>query len=124
MAKYLDLNTSFRIANGESNIIVEDIKAICKDLERLFNTSKGTVPFNRGYGSSVKQLLFENNLQPADVSMFLYQDITTFEPRVQMSPGDISITQTNKNTYTVSCTFTVPSLNGVEATLNTTLVNE
>ena len=55
MAKYLDLNTSFRIANGESNIIVEDIKAICKDLERLFNTSKGTIPFNRGYGSSVKQ---------------------------------------------------------------------
>ena len=111
MPKYIDINSSYKLSNTESSAIVTDIKSICKDLERLFNTPKGSVPFNRAYGTSLRNLLFENNLNPADVVVFLYQDITTFEPRVELNPSDIEIIQTDKNTYTVNCKFTVPSFN-------------
>ena len=111
MPKYIDINSSYRLSNAESSAIVTDIKSICKDLERLFNIPKGSVPFNRAYGTSLRNLLFENNLNPADVVVFLYQDITAFEPRVELNPSDIEIIQTDKNAYTVNCKFTVPSLN-------------
>lgn len=111
MPKYVDINTSYRLSNAESQAIITDMKAICQDLERLFNTPKGSVPFNREYGTSLRNLLFENNLNPADVTIFLYQDITLFEPRVELNPSDIQIIQTDKNAYTITCKFTVPSLN-------------
>lgn len=123
MPKYLDLNKSFKLKNSEANVILTDMKAICQDLERLFNTPKGSVPFNRAYGTSLRYLLFENNLNPADVAIFLYQDITDFEPRVDLNPSDISITRKDLNTYVINCKFTVPSLNNLPGMVTTSLTD-
>lgn len=111
MPKYLDLNTSYKLMNGQAQAVITDIKAICQDLTRLFKTPKGSVPFNRAYGTSLRNLLFENNLNPADIIVFLYQDITDFEPRVELNPSDIVIQRSDVNTYVLTCNFTVPSLN-------------
>lgn len=124
MPKYQDLNTSYRKSNTDGTIELVDLQAIKKNLERLFTTGKGEVPFNRDYGTSLKNLLFENNLDPADIRMFLYMDITTFEPRVSLNPADIEIVQVDYNTYAVSCNFTVPSLNNIAGTAQSLIQNE
>lgn len=123
MPKYSDLNTSFRKTLADNQSVLIDIQNIKKNLERLFMTGKGDVPFNRSYGTSLKTLLFENNLDPADVRMFLYMDITTFEPRISLNPVDIDIVKDN-NQYIVTCNFTVPSLNNAVGTAQSILTNE
>lgn len=118
MVKYKDLNTSFR-DNYDNNVVVKDLDSIKKNLERLFHTKKGDVPFNRDYGTSLYELLFENNLTATDITMFLYMDITTFEPRVTLSPADITIDRLDNNTFRINCYFTVPSLNNTPGSLTT-----
>lgn len=124
MVKYSDLNTSFRASPAENNSVLYDLNAIKKNLERLFTTGKGDVPFNRQYGTILKTLLFENNLDPADVKMFLYMDITDWEPRVNLNPSDIVIEKKNNNQYLVTCSFSVPSLGGTTSTVQSTITNE
>lgn len=123
MPKYSDLNTSFRKTLANNQSVLLDIQSIKKNLERLFMTGKGDVPFNRNYGTSLKTLLFENNLDPADIRVFLYMDIKEFEPRVSLNPADIDIVQ-DKNQYIVTCNFTVPSLNNAAGTAQSILTNE
>lgn len=123
MPTYIDLNTKFKsdALNDRSSII--DIANIKDSLERLFTTGKGEVPFNRNYGTSLKSLLFESGLDPSDVVMFLYMDIKEFEPRVILNPADISIQQKDRNTYEVSCTFTVIGVEGNPQTITTSVIN-
>lgn len=122
MSTYIDLNTKFKsnALNDKSSIV--DIANIKDSLERLFTTSKGEVPFNRNYGTSLKSLLFETGLDPSDVVMFLYMDIREFEPRVVLNPADISIEQTDRNTFTVSCTFTVVGVEGNPQTVTASVI--
>ena len=68
-------------------------------------TPKGSVPFNREYGTTLYSLLFENNVDPADIVAFIYADIEDNEPRVELSPADIYIYKTDRNTYEVNVTF-------------------
>ena len=82
-------------------------------------TPKGSVPFNREYGTTLYSLLFENNVDPADIVAFIYADIEDNEPRVELSPADIYIYKTDRNTYEVNVTFTVPSLNNVSSSVST-----
>lgn len=124
MPKYVDLNTSFRKTPADINSTLVDLEAIKKGLERLFTTAKGEVPFNRNYGTSLKSLLFENDLDPSDIRMFLYMDITEFEPRISLNPADIDIVKINLNTFAVSCTFSVPSLNGMVSSIQTLVNND
>ena len=91
MAKFSDLNVSFRTSPTNNVVVLTDLANIKKSLERLFSTGKGDVPFNREYGTSLKTLLFENNVDPSDVEMFLYMDISRFEPRVRLNPANIAI---------------------------------
>jgi phage baseplate assembly protein W len=124
MTRYTDLNKDFGLSFKNSKVTVEDITVIKKNLERLFNTGKGEVPFNRNYGTSLKSLLFENNLDPSEVSMFLYMDITECEPRVDLSPVDINITKLDVNTYNVDVTFRIPDLNNVIASVSSTIIRD
>lgn len=124
---YEDLNTKF-IANTTNNPdeiypTLNGLKSIKQGLERLLTTPKGHDPFNREYGSSLYNLLFENISSLSAVQMFLYMDITKWEPRVNISPGEIEITQLNNNSYYVSCNFTV---NGYEISgnISTTISKE
>lgn len=123
MAKYIDLNTSFRQSLNNNDCVLTDLNVIKKNLERLFQTTKGTIPFNRNYGSSLYNLLFENNVEPSDIRTFLYMDITEFEPRVNLNPADIDITKKDLYTYIVTCTFTVPSLNNISSTVQSVITN-
>lgn len=119
MTTYSDLNTKFNTSNAELNSVIYDLNAIKQNLERLLMTPKGTVPFNREYGTNLYSLLFENNVDPADIVAFLYADIDENEPRVSLSPADIQVYKTDRNSYEVSVTFTVPSLNNVSSSVTT-----
>lgn len=124
MPKFLDLNTAFTKTPADTQSTLVDIQAIKSNLERLFMTTKGEVPFNRNYGTSLKSLLFENNLDPSDIRMFLYMDITEFEPRVSLNPADIEIVKTGLNTCVVTCTFNVPALNGTVSSVQSVVNND
>lgn len=115
MSTYQDINTSFNGNTYDSPIAISDLEDIKLGLERLFTVGKGEVPFNRNYGTTIKSLLFENNLDPSDVRMFLYMDVTTFEPRITLNPADITIEKIDNNSYLVSCVFRVPGLNNVSS---------
>lgn len=121
MTTYSDLNTKFNTSNGEKSSVLYDLKAIKQNIERLLTTPKGSVPFNRDYGTNLYSLLFENNVDPADIIVFLYADIDECEPRVQLSPADISIYKVDRNSYEVDVTFSVPSLNNVTSSVMTTI---
>lgn len=121
MTTYSDLNTKFNTSNAELNSVIYDLNAIKQNLERLLMTPKGTVPFNREYGTNLYSLLFENNVDPADIVVFLYADIDENEPRVSLSPADIQIYKIDRNSYEVNVTFTVPSLNNVSSSVITTI---
>lgn len=84
-------------------------------------TPKGSVAFNRDYGSNLYSLLFENNVDPSDIATFLYADIEDFEPRVELNPADIYIYKTDRNSYEVNVTFRVPSLNNISSSVITQL---
>lgn len=115
MSTYQDINTSFTGDTYNSTIAITDLEDIKSGLERLFITGKGEIPFNRNYGTTLKSLLFEKNLDPSDVRMFLYMDITTFEPRITLNPADIEINKLDNNSYIISCIFRVPGLNNASS---------
>jgi len=119
MDTYIDLNQDYLTSANETSVIVTDTKNVIESLTRLFMTGKGEVPFNREYGTSLKSLLFETNLDPADIANYLYMDITTWEPRVTLNPADINIVQRDNNSYEVFCTFTVIGVNGNPQTIST-----
>lgn len=122
MAKYPDLNVYFKkVSVNPANIT--GVETVRQALERLLSTGKGEVPFNRDYGSSLKQLLFESNYSEDDIAVFLYQDICEFEPRVELNPNDISIIQEDMHTYSVSCSFLVPDLNETVASISTLITD-
>lgn len=118
---YIDLNVSF--ANGSNEYVyLEDTKDIVKSLERLFNTRQGSVPFNRSYGSSLWNLLFENqDVQTYQIAMLIYQEIQVFEPRVKLSPSDITIFQSDEHSYEIEVIFKIPSLDNIIGKINSTI---
>lgn len=117
---YIDLNVSFA-AGSNDFVYVEDTKDIVKSLERLFNTKIGSVPFNRSYGSSLWNLLFENGLETYQIATLIYQEIQTFEPRVKLTPADVALIKKDEHTYEIEVLFSVPSLNDLTGQINTTI---
>ena len=118
---YEDLNSKYFNTNTAENQVptTANIESVKKGLERLLTTPKGHNPFNREYGSSLYDLLFNNNLSAPDVQMFLYMDITTWEPRLEISPMDIDITKIDNNTYRVTCQFVYKNIaSGVSTVLS------
>lgn len=121
MATYTDLNASYTPRNTKTSPTAKNMEDIKRSLLRLFTTPKGSVPFNRNYGSGLYEMLFENELNLHDVRMFLYLDIQNYEPRVSLSPMDISIERLDNHTYQVECNFTVPSLGGASGNVSTSI---
>ena len=93
-------------------------------MERFLNTPKGHNPFDRDYGCSLYDLLFKTNVSSHDIQMLLYMDITNYEPRVSLSPGDIKIIKLDNNTYEVNCNFKVPQYNNIITNVSTTIAKE
>ena len=123
MPIYCDLNSEFLTNQNETRPTAEDLKDIKQNLERLFMTGKGEVPFNREYGTSLKSLLFDTNVDTESIKMFLYMDIQQFEPRVTISPQSLDIRKVDNNTFQVTCNFTVPSLNYTAASAQAVVSN-
>lgn len=124
---YEDINTKF-VPTADTNQAevyptVEGLESIKQGLERLLLTPKGHNPFNREYGSSLYNLLFENNVDLSTIQMFLYMDITRWEPRVSISPGEILVDRVDTNTYIVGCNFIIKDYN-VSASVRTTISKE
>lgn len=124
MSTYSDLNSSFRPSNKNLSILLYNMDNIKDSLIRLFTTGKGECPFNREYGTSLKSLLFENDVDTSTARMFLYMDITTWEPRVSVYLQDITIEKEDEHTYVVGCTFTVPGLNNAAGSTETTITDQ
>ena len=123
MSTYTDLNPNFKTDAINTNCTTADLQTVRDSLERLLTTTKGSVPFNREYGTSLKTLLFENNVSPADIAAYLYMDITSWEPRVTLNPADIDIIQIDRNSFHVTCTFTVLGINGNPQTVSTVITS-
>lgn len=124
---YEDLNTKF-VAYTNENLtdlspVVNEINSIKQGLERLLTTPKGHNPFNREYGSSLYSLLFENSAAITSIQMFLYMDITNWEPRIDLNPSSIEIEMIDPNTYKISCDFIVKPYN-VATAISTTITRE
>ena len=124
---YEDLNTKF-VAYTNENLtdlspIVNEINSIKQGIERLLTTRKGHNPCNREYGSSLYSLLFENSAAITSIQMFLYMDITNWEPRIDLNPSSIEIEMIDPNTYKISCDFIVKQYN-VATTISTTITRE
>lgn len=108
---YSDLNTFFKKDSLSNELISTSMETIKNSVLRFFTTGKGEVPFNRAYGTILKSLLFENELSNNDVQTFLYMELTTYEPRILLSPADIVIERTAEHQFSISCSFLVPLLN-------------
>lgn len=124
---YEDINTKF-VPTVDTNQVevyptLNGLNSIKQGLERLLLTPKGHNPFNREYGSSLYNLLFENNANLSTIQMFLYMDITQWEPRVTISPSEIIVERIDNNTYTVGCNFIVKDYN-VSSNVHTTITKE
>lgn len=136
---YEDLNTRF-VSNtntytdntsmntlqyaDEDKIVLKGIESIKAGIRRFLNTPKGHDPFDREYGCCLYNLLFENDIALSDIQMLLYMDITTFEPRINISPMGISLQKLDNNTYTVFCNFTIPEFNNASAGIGATINRE
>jgi phage baseplate assembly protein W len=120
-AKYTDIN--FNYGNDSREVVVTELTAIKYSLIRFLKTPIGSVPFNRTFGSSLHQLLFESSagLDFTDIKVLLYNEIIEWEPRIELNPLDISVSQTDVHTYTLTCSFTVPSLSDQVSSLTTTI---
>jgi len=96
-----DLNVDFTQDND--GVILYDSKDIVQSLDRLFNTRKGSVPFNRNYGTSIHTLLFENEdqINQVDVGLILYRDITSQEPRVYINPYGVGLTRLSNYSFQI-----------------------
>lgn len=123
MTEYCDLNPYFKKSNKGETVEVYNVTAIKNRLLRLFRTGKGECPFNRNYGTTLKSLLFENSIDASTAAMFLYMDITTWEPDIELSPSDISLVQIDNHTYELSCSFTIPALNNTSASVSTEITS-
>jgi phage baseplate assembly protein W len=97
-----DLNVDFTLDNDQA--ILNDTKDLIQSLNRLFSTRKGSVPFNRNYGTSLYTLLFENSNQinQVDVGLMLYRDLTAQEPRAYINPYGVNLTKVNPYTYQIT----------------------
>ena len=118
---YVDFNV--RYPQGLKPALIVDLDVIIQSLERLFITRKGSVPFNRSYGTTVWSLLFESKLDLYQIETLIYQDILLWEPRVELISDNVSIKKIDEHTYTLNVFFRVPSLGNIEAGL-TTNINE
>lgn len=118
---YIDLNVNFYNRSDEL-AYVENTKAIVQSLTRLFNTRIGSVPFNRSYGSSLWNLLFENGeLETYQISVLIFQEIQLWEPRVSLSPNDIQIIKMDEHTYEIQVVFRIPTLNNTVGKITSTI---
>lgn len=124
MKVYTDLNPLFKESNNQDAATSFDIESIKNALLRFLQTPIGSVPFNRAYGSSLYSLLFQSNVDINQIQMFLYMDITSFEPRISIQPGSIELMKIDNNTYKVTCSFTVPLLNNQSGSITTTVSKE
>lgn len=96
-----DLNIDFTQDNDGA--ILYDSKDIMQSLDRLFRTKKGSVPFNRHFGTNLYNLLFEsdNDINQVDVGLILYRDLTAQEPRVYINPYGVGLTKINNYSYKI-----------------------
>ena len=122
--KYTDINFNYSL--DSKGAVVSDHDAIRYSLYRLFKTPKGSVPFNREYGTSLHNLLFEvsEGLDLTDIKVLLYREITEWEPRVELNPLNINIEKVDTHTYRLTCTFVVPELGNQTSSLVTTITEK
>lgn len=110
-----DLNAKFYDNNISTNEgpILYDSKDIVQSLDRLFLTKKGSVPFNRNFGTSLYNMLFENenNFTQTDIGLILYRDLTDQEPRVYINPYGVTLTKLDNYTYQINLTVYINGTN-------------
>jgi len=72
---------------------VTGTETVRQSIERLLSTPKGSVFFNREYGSRIEEMLFETNNSVAAemLRFFIYEAIRDQEPRVRFVECQTSV---------------------------------
>ena len=78
------LKSPINIVKGKPTI-VSGSETVRQAIERLLGTPRGTVFFNRQYGSRIDELLFESNdtILIQLLRQFIFEAIRDWEPRVK-----------------------------------------
>lgn len=96
---FIDINLFYNTPENYEDVIVFDNRAIIESLRNIFYTEAGTRFFNRGFGSNLHYLLFENiNSETAQViSMQVYNTLKKYEPRIEIFPLGVSVVPDYEN---------------------------
>ena len=88
------------LPNGRAEI-VQSTETVRQAIERLLSTPKGSLFFNRQYGSRLESLLFETNdtILSAMMKQYILEAIRDFEPRVKFLDAQITIDENRCNCY-------------------------
>lgn len=86
------LTSPLSIERGRATI-VSKTKTVKQAIERLLGTPRGSVFFNRAYGSRVDELLFEPNTTVLTglLRHYIHEAIAEWEPRVKFIDMDIRV---------------------------------
>jgi uncharacterized protein len=86
------LKSPLSIERGRA-LTVGGTETVRQAIERLLSTPKGSVFFNRAYGSRLQSLLFETNdaVLSGLIQHFILEAIENFEPRVKFIDAKIDV---------------------------------
>ena len=104
---YQDINYNFK--KDSITLVLTDEQVVNQALNTLFTTPKGSRLFNREYGSSLDNIIFENMTPSLEdvIKMTVYDDIKRFEPRVLLkSIDDVDVLfDYDNNSLTISVVY-------------------
>ena len=110
-AVWIDFNNDFTVDIEPE--LVDDVKAINKALQNLFNTMIGTRPFMRDYGSHLPFYRQEpiDDKTASDIRVSLLSSIRRWEPRVVIDTANTKvIADTKIPGYRIDLPYSIPSL--------------
>lgn len=94
-------------------VMTEDIQNVNENLRALFSTTLGERPFNQGYGTRLKNFVF--NAQSALLEIEIKDALTTaiklYEPRIIVDNLVIDMTKSADGYVSVNLQYTVRQIN-------------
>lgn len=89
---YSDLNVRLPYVSPQDSTVITDREAILQSLYRLIRTEEGEIPYYRNYGLNLKQFVQRpmGELLAREISDYIKEKITTFEPRVSIHRTNVT----------------------------------
>lgn len=106
-------DVNFFLSPADNYTLVYDEDSIKNSVLTILRTAKGSRPFQRNFGTSLLNLVFEplNNLTAARIRTELFEAITSEEPRLSITNLIVRVDE-NLDSYYVNLEGSIPRLNG------------